>query len=52
MYYEELDYNHIYLYDNNDINYEKFEDIIYKEINKGFCTLINYRGIRDKNINP
>jgi len=51
-YYKELGYNHIYLYDNNDIDNEKFEDIIYNEINKGFVTLINYRGIRGENINP
>ena len=52
VYYKELGYNYIYLYDNNNIDDEKFEGNIYNEINKGFITLINYRGIRGENINP
>jgi len=46
-----LGYNHIFLYDNNDINDEKFEDIIKYEIKNGFVTLINFRGIRGY-VNP
>jgi len=51
-YYEKLGYNHIYLYDNNDIDDEKFEDVIQDEIKKGFVSIINYRGYRGKEQNP
>ena len=42
--YKKIGYNHIFIYDNNDINDEKFEDIIQKDIICGFVTIINYRG--------
>ena len=32
--YKKLGYNHIFIYDNNDINGERFEDVIQKEIEK------------------
>ena len=51
-YYEKLGYNHIYLYDNNDVNGGKFEDIIEDEIKKGFVSLINFKGIQGRHINP
>lgn len=51
-YYYNLGYNHIYLYDNNDINGERFEDIIQDYIKIGFVSLIDYRGIQGSNINP
>ena len=51
-YYKELGYDHIYIYDNNDINDEKVENIIKKYINIGFVTLIDYRGYRGKNNRP
>lgn len=51
-YYKNLGYNHIYLYDNNDINDEKFEDVIKNEIDNGFVSLIDYRGYNGININP
>jgi len=35
----------IFLYDNNDINNEKFEDVILDFINDGFVEIINFRGI-------
>ena len=44
--YKKLGYNHIFLYDNNDINGERFEDVIEEEIKEGFISLINYRGKR------
>ena len=47
-YYEKLGYNHVFLYDNNDINGEIFEDVIQDELKKGFVTIINYRGKRGK----
>ena len=50
--YKNLGYDHIFLYDNNDINYEKVEDIIKDGINNGFVTLIDYRGIRRNGENP
>ena len=34
----------IYLYDNNDEDGEKFEDVISSEIKKGFVEIINWRG--------
>ena len=43
-YYEKLGYNHIFLYDNNDINGEVYEEIIKDELKKGFVSIINYRG--------
>jgi len=45
-YYRKLGFKKIFLYDNNDINDEKFEDVIKNEINSGFVSIINYRGFR------
>jgi len=44
--YKKKGYNHIFIYDNNDINGEKFEDVLQKEINEGFVSIINYRGCK------
>ena len=44
--YKNIGYNKIFLYDNNDINGEKFEDVIRKEVNEGFVSIINYRGYK------
>ena len=49
-YYRKLGYNHIFLYDNNDINGQGFDNIIKNEIN--FVSIINYRGFRGKEENP
>ena len=46
--YRKLGYNHIFIYDNNDIDGERFEDVIQKEIDEGFITIINYRGDTEK----
>ena len=46
--YKNLGYNHIFIYDNNDIDGEKLEDIIQKEIDEGFISIINYRGNNKK----
>ena len=43
-YYKQLRINKIFLYDNNDINGEKFDIILKKFINKDFVKIINYRG--------
>ena len=45
-YYRKLGFKKIFLYDNNDINDEKFEDVIKNEIKSGFVSIINYRGFR------
>lgn len=42
--YRNLGYNHIYIYDNNDGNGEKFEDVLKSELNSNFVSIINYRG--------
>ena len=44
--YKKLGIRKIILYDNNDINGEKFEDILEKDINKNFVEIINYRGFK------
>ncbi len=51
-YYKKIGYNHIFLYDNNDLNDERFEDIINSEIKRGFVSIINIRGYRGEGINP
>lgn len=45
-YYKKLGYQKIFIYDNNEINGEKFEDILYNEIKSGFVSIINYRGYK------
>ena len=50
--YKKLGYNRIFLYDNNDIDDERFEEKIKKEIDKGFVKIINYRGYKGKLKNP
>ena len=42
--YKKYDVDKIYLYDNNDINGEKFEDVIDDYINKGYVEIFNWRG--------
>jgi hypothetical protein len=42
--YEKYGIDKIYLYDNNDENGEKFEDIIKDYIDKGFVEILNWRG--------
>jgi hypothetical protein len=51
-YYKKLGYNHIFLYDNNDINDERFDEILKTEIKNNFVTIINYRGYKGKKQNP
>ena len=46
--YKNLGYNHIFIYDNNDIQGEKLEEIIKDEIDNEFVTIINYRGAKNK----
>lgn len=43
--YKKLGYNHIYIYD-NDIDKERFSDILYEDIKDGFVSIIDYRGYK------
>ena len=42
--YKKYSVDKIYLYDNNDINGERFEEVIGDHINSGFVELLNWRG--------
>jgi len=43
-YYKKLDVDKIYLYDNNDLLGEKFEDVIKDYIDSGYVEILNWRG--------
>ena len=45
--YEKYAVDKIFLYDNNDIDGEKFEDVIEDYINKGFVEILNRRGVNE-----
>lgn len=51
MYYKKYGVDKIFLYDNNDIDGEKFEEVIYDFINKGFVEIKNWRGIQKAQFN-
>ena len=44
-YYKNFRIDKIFLYDNNDLNGENFQNAINNYIKKGFVELINFRGI-------
>ena len=44
QHYENYGVDKIFLYDNNDINGEKFEEVINDYIKKGFVEVLNWRG--------
>jgi len=44
--YKNLGVDHIFLYDNNDINGERFNDVIQDHIDSKFVEIVDYRGIR------
>ena len=50
--YKLLGYNHFFIYDNNDKNGEKLEDVISDEINSGLVSIFNFRGFRGKKRGP
>ena len=41
-----MGFNHIFIYDNNDENDEKIEDVIKDDIYRDFVTIFNFRGYR------
>ena len=41
--YKKLGYNKIFIYDNNEVNDEKLEDVVQDEIDKGFISIINLK---------
>ena len=45
-YYKELGVKKIFLYDNNDLNGENFNEILKSEIINCFIEIINYRGLK------
>ena len=50
--YKKIGYDKVFIYDNNDIGDEKFEDVLDKQISNNFVEIINYRGYRGKRENP
>jgi hypothetical protein len=46
--YKKIGYDKIFIYDNNNIGDEKFEDVLSKQISNKFVEIINYRGYRGK----
>ena len=46
--YKNLGYNNIIIYDNNDIDGERFEEVIPDQINSGFVKIVNFRSYRGK----
>lgn len=50
--YKKLGYDKIFIYDNNDIGDEKFEDVLNKQISNNFVEILNYRGYRGKRQSP
>ena len=43
-----MGYNNIIIYDNNDIDGERFEEVIPDQINSGFVKIVNFRSYRGK----
>lgn len=50
--YKKIGYDKIFIYDNNDIGDEKFEDVLNKQISNNFVEIVNYRGYRSKRQSP
>jgi len=48
--YKKIGYSHVFLYDNNEIGDEKFEDVISKDLIDNFVTIIDYREIKGKHV--
>ena len=52
IHYKKIGYDKIFIYDNNDIDDEKFEDVLNKKKLNNFVKIINYRGYRGKRQKP
>ena len=50
--YKKIGYDKIFIYDNNNIGDEKFEDVLTNQISNKFVEIINYRGYRGKRQSP
>jgi hypothetical protein len=50
--YKKIGYDKIFIYDNNNIGDEKFEDVLNKQISSNFVEIINFRGYRGKRQKP
>ena len=46
-YYKSIGFNHIFIYDNNDNDDERFEEVLSEDISKNFVSIINFRGKKD-----
>ena len=42
--YKNLGYNHIFIYDNNNVDEENFDTVLKKEIEENFVSVVDYRG--------
>ena len=51
-YYKSIGFDHIFIYDNNDKDDEKFEEVLSEYISQNFVSIINYRGYRGKENHP
>jgi hypothetical protein len=51
-YYKSIGFNHIFIYDNNDKDDERFEEVLSEDISKNFVSIINFRSYRGKNEHP
>ena len=46
--YKSIGFNHMFIYDNNDKDDERFEEVLSEDISKNFVSIINFRNIKDK----
>jgi len=51
-YYKSIGFSLIFLYDNNDKDDERFEEVLSEDISKNFVNIINYRDYRGKEDHP
>ncbi len=51
-YYKSIGFDHIFIYDNNDKDDEKFEEVLSEYISQNFVSIINFRGYRGKENHP
>ena len=49
--YKNLGYDKIFIYDNNDITDEKFQNVLIRDISNDFVQIIDFRGIQNKRNN-